>query len=81
MALTERVEQDQVIVQGDGQMSVRFATIVERDGVEIARNFHRVPLCPSGDLTAARELGGLAERIAVAIFDEDTIAAFLAARS
>jgi hypothetical protein len=42
MALTERFENDKIEVVGTYKVvQVRRADIVERDGVEIARSFHR----------------------------------------
>ena len=42
MALTERFENDKIEVVGQYKaVQVRRADIVERDGVEIARSFHR----------------------------------------
>ena len=42
MALTERFENDKIEVVGQYKtVQVRRATIIERDGVEINRSFHR----------------------------------------
>ena len=42
MALTERFENDKIEIVGQYKsIQVRRADIVERDGVEIARTFHR----------------------------------------
>ena len=42
MALTERTEEDKIEIVGPYKtVQVRTATIVERDGEEIARTFHR----------------------------------------
>ena len=47
MALTERFENDKIEVVGQYKaIQVRRADIVERDGVEIARTFHRHVLQP-----------------------------------
>ena len=47
MALTERFENDKIEVVGQYKsVQVRRADIVERDGVEIARSFHRHTLTP-----------------------------------
>jgi hypothetical protein len=47
MALTERFENDKIEVVGTFKaVQVRRADIVERDGVEIARSFHRHCLMP-----------------------------------
>ena len=47
MALTERSENDKIEVVGQYKaVQVRKATVIERDGVEINRSFHRHVLEP-----------------------------------
>ena len=47
MALTERNENDKIEVVGQYKhVQVRRATVIERDGVEISRAFHRHVLSP-----------------------------------
>ena len=47
MALTERNENDKIEVVGQYKaVQVRNATVIERDGVEISRSFHRHVLHP-----------------------------------
>ena len=47
MALTERSENDKIEVVGQYKaVQVRRATVIERDGVEISRSFHRHVLQP-----------------------------------
>ena len=47
MALTERFENDKIEVVGQYKaVQVRRATVIERDGVEINRSFHRHVLHP-----------------------------------
>ena len=47
MALTERLEYDKIeVVTKYKHVQVRQATVVEKDGVEIARSFHRYVLDP-----------------------------------
>jgi hypothetical protein len=47
MALTERFENDKIEVVGQYKaVQVRRATVIERDGVEINRSFHRHTLQP-----------------------------------
>jgi hypothetical protein len=42
MALTERTENDKIEIVGPyRKLQVRTATIIERDGVEVTRTFHR----------------------------------------
>ena len=52
MALTERTAEDKIEIVGDHKMvQVRTATIIERDGVEISRSFHRHALAPDADIS------------------------------
>ena len=47
MALTERNENDKIEVVGQYKaVQVRKATVIERDGVELTRSFHRHVLEP-----------------------------------
>ena len=56
MALTETIEYDKMeIVTQWKHVQVRQATVVKRDGVEIARSFHRYVLTP-GTLDASDNL-------------------------
>jgi hypothetical protein len=49
MALTERTEEDKIEILADGTMQIRTATIIERDGVEISRTYHRHVIQPDAD--------------------------------
>ena len=52
MALTERTEEDKIEVVGPYKIiQVRTATVVERDGVELTRAFHRKALAPDADVS------------------------------
>ena len=52
MALTERTEQDKIeIVSAHKFIQVRTATVIERDGTEISRSFHRHVVAPDADIT------------------------------
>lgn len=51
MALTERIEIDQIEIVGGWNIQVRQATIVERDGEFVARTFHRWVLTPDMDIS------------------------------
>lgn len=57
MALTERKEEDLIEIVGEfRQLQVRTATVVERDGVEIAREFHREVLTPDSSVSGRSDL-------------------------
>ena len=50
MAITKRTEQDKIEVVGEFKhIQVRTATIIEEDGVEISRSFHRHTVSPNSD--------------------------------
>lgn len=51
MALTETTKVDQIEIVGEYTIQVRTATIIERDGVEISRTFHRHVLEPGADIS------------------------------
>ena len=51
MALTEESKLDRVDVMEHGQLQVRTANVVKRDGVEISRTFHRHVVRPGDDLS------------------------------
>ena len=51
MALTEESIVDRVEVMEHGQLQVRTANVVKRDGVEISRTFHRHVVRPGDDLS------------------------------
>ena len=47
MAITKRTEQDKIEVVGEFKhIQVRTATIIEEDGVELSRSFHRHTIAP-----------------------------------
>ena len=50
--ITERSVVDNITILEDGQMQIRRADIVERDGVEIARSFHRHVISPGQDVSS-----------------------------
>ena len=63
MALTERVEEDQIEIVGPHKViQVRTATIVERDGIELTRAFNRKSLAPDADVSGeSAEVRGIAD--------------------
>ena len=50
MALIERTEIDKVEIVSDWNIQVRQATVIEKDGVQVARSFHRWVLTPDMDI-------------------------------
>jgi hypothetical protein len=55
MALTESIKIDQIEVVGDWNIQVRQSTTIERDGVQIAKNFHRWVLNPDSDISTQEQ--------------------------
>jgi hypothetical protein len=80
MALSERIEEDKIEVVGSFKsIQVRTATIIERDGVEISRSFHRHALSPDADVSGE---SAEVQAIAAAVWTQevkDAYAAHLAA--
>ena len=55
MALTETVSIDRIEVANDWVIQVRQATVIERDGVQVARSFHRWVLTPDSDISGQEQ--------------------------
>lgn len=73
MALTETTKVDQIEVTEFGVIQIRTATIIERDGVEISRTFHRHTKAPGEDLSTEDPK---VQAVANAIFTEEVITAY-----
>ena len=79
MALTERTEQDKIEIVGTFKhVQVRTATIIERDGVEISRSFHRHTVAP-GDTTSGESAE--VQAICAAVHTAEVIAAYQASQT
>ena len=50
MALTEKTLIEQRTLLPDGQIQVRTDTIIEREGVEISRTYHRHVIAPGDNI-------------------------------
>ncbi|QJQ82608.1 hypothetical protein SSBP1_gp42 [Synechococcus phage S-SBP1] len=74
MAITKRLEYKQEILPNQ-VIQIRTTTVVEEDGVELARNHHRHVVYPGDDVT-----GEVAEvqAIASALWTDEVIAAYQA---
>ena len=74
MAITKRVEYKEEILPNQ-VIQIRTTTVVEEDGVELARNHHRHAVAPGDDVT-----GEVAEvqAIASALWTDEVIAAYQA---
>ena len=51
MSLTERTEIGSREVLLDGSIQVRTDTVIDRDGVEISRTYHRHVIAPGNDIS------------------------------
>ena len=52
MALTKRTEEDKIEIVGQWKsIQVRTATVIEEDGVELTRSFHRHVVSPGDDVS------------------------------
>ena len=76
MALTERIEIGSREVLADGQIQVRTDTVIERDGVEISRTYHRHVVAPGDDVSGEDES---VQIVANAVHTDAVIAAYRAA--
>ena len=55
MALTERIEIDQIEIVQQWNVQVRQATVIERDGDFVSRTFHRWVLTPDMDISGQEQ--------------------------
>lgn len=51
MKLTEKSIIDKIEVVENNSIQIRNANVIEKDGVEIARTYHRHILCPGDDVS------------------------------
>jgi hypothetical protein len=75
MALTEKTIIDKVELVENNSIQVRTATIIERDGTEISRSFHRHVVSPGDNVTNEDPK---VQAIANAIWTEEVIATYQA---
>ena len=79
MALTERTEEDKIEIIGAlKNVQVRTATVIERDGVEISRTFHRHVVHPGMDTSSQ---SAEVQAICAAVHTADIIAAYQASQA
>ena len=55
MALTENTSIDQIEIVQQWNIQVRQATVIEKDGVQVARSFHRWVLTPDSDISGQEQ--------------------------
>lgn len=78
MTLTEAKEIDRIEVVGMGYLQVREATIIKRDGVEIAKTYHRWSFVPGDDVSA---MPANVQAIAASAWTPEVVAAYQQAMS
>jgi len=78
MALTEKTIIDKIEVIENNSIQVRTATIIEKDGTELTRTFHRHVLAPGADTSNEDPK---VQAIATAIWTEEIIAAYQASQA
>ena len=79
MALTERTEEDKIEIIGQYKhVQVRTATVIERDGEEISRSFHRHVIQPGQDTSSE---SAEVQAICTAVHTQAVIDAFTAAQA
>jgi hypothetical protein len=78
MALIEQSVIDQVEVTRDSSVNVRRADLVLKDGVEIAKTYHRHVLAPGADLSGE---DAKVVAIAQAAWTPEVLAAYEAAQA
>ena len=72
MAITKRIELKEEILPNQ-VIQIRTTTVVEEDGVELARNHHRHVVVPGDDVTGEPQE---VQAIAAALWTADVIAAY-----
>jgi hypothetical protein len=77
MALTEENIADKIEVVENGIVQVRTANIVLKDGVELARNFHRHTIAPGQDYSAEDQK---VQDICAAVHTQEVIDAYAASQ-
>ena len=78
MALTETIIIDKIELVENNSIQVRTATIIERDGTEIAKTYHRHVVAPGEDVSNE---DAKVQTIANAIWTAEVIAAYQASQT
>lgn len=74
MELTEKTIIDKIEILENNSIQVRKANVIEKDGVEITRTFHRHVVNPSDDIS---QEDARVQAVANAIWTEEIIATYL----
>jgi hypothetical protein len=73
MALLEKQIIDKIELTENNSIQVRTATIIEKNGAELTRSFHRHVVCPGDDIT---NQDAKVQAIAKAIWTKDVVLAY-----
>ena len=74
MALTEKQIIDKIEVLENNSIQVRIANVIEKDGIEITRTFHRHVVNPGDDIS---EQDQKVQAVCNAIWTQEIIAEYL----
>ena len=77
MALIETTKVDQIEITETNHIQVRIATIIEKDGTELTRTFHRCSFYPGSDVSNEDPK---VQAIANAVWTPEVIAAYQASQ-
>jgi len=74
MAITKRIEVDKLEVVGQYRhVQVRTATVIEEDGVELSRSFHRHVVSPTDDYSGETDE---VKAVCEAVFTAEVVEAY-----
>ena len=74
MAITKRTEEDKIEIVGQFKhIQVRTATVIEEDGTEISRSFHRHTVAPGADVSGE---SAEVQAIAAAVHTDAVVSAY-----
>lgn len=74
MTLTEKTIIDKIEILESNSIQVRAANVIEKEGVEISRTFHRHVVNPSNDISGE---DAKVQAVANAVWTEEIISAYL----
>ena len=74
MAIVKRTEEDKIEIVGQYKcIQVRTATVIEEDGVELTRSFHRHVVSPGDDISGQ---SAEVQAIAAVVHTPEVVAAY-----
>ena len=74
MAITKKQVEDKIEIVGDFKhIQIRTATVIEEDGVELSRSFHRHVVAPGDDVSGE---SAEVQAIAAAVHTDEVVAAY-----